>query len=1483
MEFSGCLNDEAMGPAVEGCRGNFDFTIKFERIFFMLVPTTIFITVCIPRILYLIHRPVVVYGGKLIQVTKLVIIAVFGFLQLALLVLSIVRARRLEAFLISTSAITLMSTLCISVLSYLEHSRSPRPPIVLNAYLFLTILLDITQTRTLWLASASPDEITFARMFTTAVVVKVLIIILESQQKTRWLRWDTKEHSPEETSGLYSLGAFAWLNRLFLRGYTKVLTVEDLYPLDQSLASNVLQFKLSSFMDKTPRNRKHGLAKATAKALAIPLLLPIGPRIALGAFQFCQPFLLNSLLSFLQQASGEVSRNHGYGLIGATALIYTGIASSRAIYWYLQERALYTMRGALATAIYRKTIEAKLSAADDSAALTLMSADVERIIRGLLNINELWANTLEVAFASWLLSRQIGAAFVAPLIVVACCVLLSTFVSRLTGPRQKAWMEIIQKRVGLTSNIIGQMKHLKISGLVGPVEESIQQMRDDELRIGARFRMILTWSVIIGYSPLCISPVVTFAFAGRSLDVTTIFTTMSYLLLLANPLATLFQMIPGFNAAFTCLTRIQVFLEKESQVDFRTSTLNQNIGAPTTEGKDKSALPSPILTISEGNFGWEKDKMVLQDINIRIPASRLTVIIGPVASGKSTLCKVILGEAPIAQGKVIITSLLGKVGFCDQTPYLSNATIRENIIGFSAFEEARYQEVIRASMLTSDLAGLPRGDHTKVGSKGITLSGGQKSRVCIARALYIDSSFLVFDDILSGLDADTEEHVFNKVFSPTGLIRQKNATAILCTHSVRHLPSADHIVALGADGRVVEQGTFQELMSNQSGYVHSLGVKENKKESSGHSVSTTEDSDACGTQQPQILTSEMAVPSSKGDQGRILGDATVYRHYFSRVNPWNITAIVALSLGWGFFCNFSIIWLKFWSDDITSVHPSHDTSFYIGLYSLFQASTLLSLFGVCLVVLIATIQVSGSRIHKEALSTVINAPLKFFTTTDTGVVTNLFSQDLTLIDGSLPMALLNTSVVFAECIGVAAVIATSSPYLIITYPFLVATLWGIQKFYLRTSRQIRLLDLEAKSPLYTHFIDTMKGLATFRAFGWSSDGITLNNVLLDTSQRPAYLLAMIQRWLGFTLQLVVAGLALVFVTLATQLRSNTAFTGASLITLMSFGDQLSHLVESYTMLETSIGAVSRLKTFSDKVVSENLEQENVVPPRAWPLKGSIEINGVSASYDNVDLAGNLSEGSDTDRASSANLAIKNMRLTIAPGEKLAICGSSGSGKSSTILLLLKILDPLSSTAQNITIDSIPLHKIDRQILRQRIIAIPQDPVFLPDGTSFQENLDPYATTTESECRAVVETVGLWAFVEDRGGLASGMSSDTLSAGQKQLFSLARAILRARIRARERIIEFGEKGPGAAEGGILLLDEVSSSVDQDTDRAMQKIIREVFKAYTIVMVSHRLEMVMTFDTVAVMEKGEVVETGPPIELVEKEGGRFRELWLVGKKA
>ncbi|KAL2075027.1 hypothetical protein VTL71DRAFT_8807 [Oculimacula yallundae] len=1471
MAFSGCGDDRSFGPAIRGCRSEFDFTIRFENIFFSLIPCSVFAAVSVIRILVLLRQPKIVLW-RLWAIFKLVAAISLGAINLTLLVIS-ARSRFVDNVFVSSIVLSLVSTFCIAALSGLEHTRSPRPSILIQTFLLLIILFDVVRARTFWLSAIGSEEFVFCRLFTASIVGKTVLLLLESKQKTKQVKWDSENHSPEETAGIFGLAAYTWLYTIFWNGYRTVLTLEDLFTLDQRLATQDLQVKLRQHLeDSSNKGKKHGLglAKALSETLSISLILPVLPRMGLIAFRFCQPFLINTLLDYLQKSNRESPANFGYGLIGAAFLIYMGIAVSTSFYWYFHERSLCKCRAALGGAVYVKTTEMKSTSSGDSAAVTLMSTDVERVRLGLLNLHEFWGNSVEVALASWLLQRQLGAAVAAPLIVVLCCVIGGAFANRYTGARQKIWMEKIQKRVGLTANVISNMKHLKISGLAAPVEGLIQAMRVDELKAASRFRAVYVVAITFGFLPIALCPVMTFAVTSRTLDATTIFTSMSYLLLLADPLSYIFQNTPNLLAAFTCLERIQNFLEQEPRQDYRVSESHaENTGGSSfnSERKDRSAV-----SISNGSFGWDAGKMTLEEIDLDIPISQLTLVVGPVGAGKSTLCKALLGEVPVVEGQVMIdtSSISRRIGYCDQVPYLSNTSIKDNIIGFSDFNELRYEEVIHATMLKTDFSMLPQGDETIIGSDGISLSGGQKQRVSMARALYLDSNFYIFDDILSGLDADTEDQVFRHVFGPDGLIRSRNATCLLCTHTIRHLPSADHIVALSTDGRIAEQGTFKDLLSNEQ-YIHSLGITASADRIPLKSASTVTASEITKLEAPQI---ESTKPSTKqlgsghvDEKKRMTGDSSVYKYYLGSLGKTSITAFIVFGLGWGFFYNWGNVWLEFWSRDISSTQPSRSKAFYVGLYALFQMCYVGSVFFVFLICYRTMVLVSGSKLHKAALSTLITAPLAFFTSTDTGLVTNLFSQDMTLIDNELPIAVTNLALDLCNAIGMAAVIATASPWLALSYPILFVILWGIQKFYLRTSRQLRFLDLEAKSPLYTHFLDTIKDVATFRAFGWVPDGIKTNNHLLNTSQRPAYLLAMVQRWLLFTLQILVMLLAVGVVTLATQLRASSGFTGASLVTLMTFGDVLNYIIRWFTQIETSIGAVTRLKNFSENVKPESLEGENTIPTKEWPSRGAIQMNTVSASYAGV--------------GDESNLALKDLSLKIRPGEKVAICGRSGSGKSSTILLLLRLLDPLSSCSQNITIDEVPLHQIDRSILRERIIAIPQDPVFLPDGTSFMSNLDPFHKSTAEECRAVLEIVGLWSVVEQRGGMESGMSVEMLSQGQKQLFSLARAVLRARIRFREFASMVGSVS-GKRLGGVLLLDEVSSNVDRETDRAMQRIIHEEFAGYTIIMVSHRLEMVMDFDTVVVMEKGSVVESGEPKVLVETEGSRFKELWSFGSK-
>ncbi|OAA53807.1 ABC transporter, transmembrane domain, type 1 [Niveomyces insectorum RCEF 264] len=1571
MDFSGCRNDDTFGPTVRGCRGDFDFTIKFEQLFLAIIPPSVFVAVALPRLVYLWRQPAIV-SGALLRTAKLICIAALAGLQLGLLVLSASQPGQFQTLLTAASALALVGSLCMLVLSWLEHARALRPSLLLAGYLFLDVLFDATQARTFWLArsasrpAAAGDpggvvvagyrmdsaETVFCRLFTAAVGFKALLLVLESVQKRAFVRasetGDTKNRSPEEASGLFGLGAFFWLQSLFRSGFRKVLVLDDLFSLDPDLATDRLQARLARYertnddgRNKGNHNfgrRKHGLFKALAKALAVPLLLPVGPRIALVGFQFCQPFLINAALEYLQEPAAEAPRSNGYGLIGATFLIYLGTAVSAGFYWYFQERALFMVRGALAGAVYRKTTEAALNTADDAAAITLMSTDVERIRVGLLLLHEYWANLVQVALASWLLEREIGAAFVAPLAVIVVCVLCLGLLAWLTNARQKAWMATIQKRVGMTSTAVANMKHLKIAGLAAPVETLIQQLRVEELRTGGRFRLIVCLAAAAAFAPNLLSPVFTFAATARDLTVANTFTTLSLVMLVAMPFIGVLQSVPGLIGALACLDRIQAFLERGPRVDFRAPLHAPHEKRPLP-GAEADANQQPTegdrtISVSGGSYGWAADKFNLRGIDLDIASAQLTIVVGPVASGKSTLCKALLGETPAFEGRLRVDLQAAdgrprRIGYCDQTPYLANASIRDNIVGFteasgvSLVDEARYSEAVRATMLLPDLALLPRGDRTKVGSNGITLSGGQKQRVSIARALYADADLYIFDDVLSGLDTDTEEHVFQNVFGPEGLLRaRRHATVVLCTHSVRRLPSADHVVALAADGTILEQGSYQSLLANRN-YVHSLGVKMVAVHD-GASGGSSEQSEARGdlgvrpveadatkrvasvSTIPALRTNEErdenveeegegdgdedgGLTGGAQDKSRQLGDTAVYKHYFKMMGVLPLVLFSVFGLSLGFLFNWGSIWLKFWAEDKAQAQAQrrHTDAFYLGLYALFQSYGLLSLFLYCLVCLLTMVKVSGARLHRTALRTVIRAPLRFFTQTDNGVVTNYFSQDMTLVDGELPNALISFSSGVFVVLCSAAVIATASPYLAITYPFLAAVLYGVQKFYLRTSRQLRLLDLEAKSPLYTHFLDTLRGLATFRAFGWVPAGVARNDRLVDRSQQPAYLLAMVQRWLNFALQVLVALLATVVVTLATQLRSNTAFTGASLILLMNFGDFVAYIMFAYTQLETSIGAISRLKAFSETVRAESDADgaATVVPPPAWPTRGAIQLVNVSASYADVVAAKTTSGDEKPQRV------LDHISLSIQPGEKVAICGRTGSGKSSLILLLLRLLDPLplaepptqpnnDENKTTMLLDGLPLDTIDRVTLRERVIAVPQDAVFFPDGTSFQKNLDPFDGGDAALCRSVLELVELWPFVAQRGGLTAGLFADTLSQGQKQLFNLARAILRRRVRERTRGLGRGSDSNG---GGILLLDEVSSSVDQDTDRAMQKVIRDEFAAYTVVMVSHRLDMVLaTCDTVVVLDQGRVVETGAPRVLAAAEGTRFRALWLLGNQ-
>lgn len=463
--------------------------------------------------------------------------------------------------------------------------------------------------------------------------------------------------------------------------------------------------------------------------------------------------------------------------------------------------------------------------------------------------------------------------------------------------------------------------------------------------------------------------------------------------------------------------------------------------------------------------------------------------------------------------------------------------------------------------------------------------------------------------------------------------------------------------------------------------------------------------------------------------------------------------------------------------------------------------------------------------------------MSFFVNTDTGVTMNRFSQDLQLIDMELPVAALNTFTTFILCIAQMALIGVGSIYAAISFPVVLLALYTVQWFYLRTSRQLRLLDIEAKAPLYSLFEESLRGLATVRAFGWQETLEHKNRALLDRSQRPFYLLFAVQRWLTLVLDLIVAAVAVLLVILVVQLRGtvNAGGVGLALLGVIQFSQNIKLLVTYWTMLETHIGSVARIRSFTETTVSEDQPGETYQPPPEWPATGAIEIKKLTASY------------------GASNLVLKDVSLSIAAGDKIGICGRTGSGKTSLLMALFGLVDLQGGS---ILVDGVDLATVPRHQVRSRISGVPQQP-FLLKG-SVRLNADPMGAAASDEAILhALECAQLSRLVHDQGGLDADIDTLNLSSGQRQLLGLARALLRP--------------------SSILILDEATSSIDARTEEVVQRVIRRKFPGHTIIAVAHRLDTIMDFDKVAVLDAGRLVEFDSPYSLLEMPGSAFSRLY------
>ncbi|KAB5547143.1 canalicular multispecific organic anion transporter 1 [Coniochaeta sp. 2T2.1] len=1434
----GFVADTVFGPSVTPCRREFDFTLLFEEAILVTLPACVFILLGTALVLFLRPAPTRVRHGRLYSL-KLFSTTALAVVQLAVLALQ-VRLTDKTRVSIASAAVSLVATVFIPLVSHVEHLKSVRPSSLLVVFLSLTSLFEATRVRTHWLS----ENVSLAVALSVALGIRLVALYLEAQSKSGLLLARDEKIADEVLAGPISRTVFHWLNGLMTSGYRKLLGHNDFGPVDDRLLSGRLRPRFQNISDRyrggnaglsgqQPVKSGNGLILLTLASLKWTLAGPIIARLAVTAFTFTQPFLVNSALSYLE-AGYDVPPSHGYGLIGAAFLCYVGIAAATGWYWHQAYRIAVMVRGGLSVAIYEKLLRLPEGDKVESHATTLMVGDLQRIMNAFGRVHEIWAGIIETGLATWLLYRQLGPSCFVMLGVAAVSGVGSSQIVKKTGVSQQKWLAATQKRLKRTKQMLDSIKAIKMTSQDSAAYETLDELRKTEIAKSSSFRWIIVFSCFLSYTTLTLSPpLVLGVYVGTSgsdsFSVSKVFTSLVIIALLSSPLVQLFQVLPGLGAAYGCFQRLHEFLLLEEKTDYRAALVSETDGSS-----------DPVLSLRDVSLGWKQDDApILTNLNLDVKKGSKIAIIGSVGTGKTLLLKGLIGEAHKTHGQIALAPST-TVAYCSQNPWLENVSAQQNLTQYgNELKDSEFQRQLAADCMLDDIMQLPTFTSVSIGSGGVTLSGGQRQRLALARALSTKSDILILDDVFSALDRRTRWHVATTLMKRSATTAGR--TVIYTTHDERIARLADEVYRIDESGHLCRVHDLPSVAIDEE--KHSAEVESQDSNEAGDASSA--DEKPTETQaKAQAVQEDVAGQEAKD----MLGDRTVYRTYFTSVGWFHSTIFFIGAMSWAFTFKFSDVWVRWWAE--SSAEGDTRLGYWLGIYA---ALGILALTVLCAWLYhqeFHLIPRSGKKLHSHLANTVLKAQFPVISQIDTGTSLNRFSQDLMFVDMQLPQDLFNTSSEFFTALIQIVLISTASLPALCAIPVLLGLLYVLQHFYLRTSKQLRLHELETKAGMLTKIAEAGSdaGLSTIRAHGWSDINMARFLDKLDRSQEPLYLLYAVQRWLQLVLNLIVAGLVVLVLGASIALkRSHKVSLGAvgvAFLNAVTLGEVMTYFIVAWTGLETSMGAIARIALFQRQTQAE--EHSASTQALTGPGAGAVRFENVWATYDATTTS--TSDSKDT------RWSLRGVTLNINPGERVAICGKTGSGKSTLHLALLRMVNiPVGS----VFIDGNDHANMSFSQLRKGFYVISQDK--LEGFDNLRQELDPSGFFSDERLEAVLRECGVWDMVLNTpGGLQANRGDCKFSAGEEQLLSVARVLLDVERRGGE---------PGGA-GGVVLLDEATSSVDKDTEEKMEILIRTRLGGRTLIAINHRLEAVLDYDKVVVLEGGRLVDVGTPAELVQR---------------
>ncbi|KAK1940462.1 Multidrug resistance-associated protein 1 [Phytophthora citrophthora] len=1241
-----------------------------------------------------------------------------------------------------------------------------------------------------------------------------------------------QEH-PIRTASFLSMVSMAWIQPLISLGAKRALEREDVWAASPEDTCKILRVKFDQELQainssQSPPFGIPRVALALVKTFPRQIAVVFASDLLFIVGSMIMSFLVEAILDHINDRDYAFPVKNGYILVVLLSIVAFVSMMSFNFAWFISSRVGVNMRSLLLDVVYRKSLRLSSESRQKYTSgeiMTLVSVDIDRVFNGMMNGP--WVFLAPVSFAVTVV--LIGFLFdpiaaVAGLVLLIVVLATSFSLAKRIGRARRELLPVTEERLRVTSEALQGIRVAKFYAWNESVANRVERIRREEVKRYRRFHFLqILNSALLFLTPTFLAGVTVgvYVLYHGSFSVIQAFTLIAVINVSRQGVNAFPLGIADLSQSAVACHRIDEFLDSNELATDPSGASNRS--EPLTKGS---------ILVEDAQFCWSAANshletakgFSLEGINLHVASGSLVMVVGTVGSGKSSLLQALLGEMKMTDGRMDIT---GETAYVSQEAWIRNASLRDNIVFEGEFDSERYENVLTASQFALDLDALPSGDRTEIGERGINLSGGQKARVSVARALYRQSAdILLLDDPLSAVDP----HVAHAIFQQCVLGLAKHKTRILVVNSHYELLShADKVVVMQA-GRIACEGDYTHVVARFPELSRGQSTSEIKPPTRRKDVK----SDSPTEVEDKLVEKEDRV------KGRVTG--YIYKTYLDETGFGAFTVVMIVIVGYSVSQGLLVLvnwWQAYWADNMRHPDSNYSASWFGGWYFGFIA--LGAVATVCRSVTVMLMLLRSSKnLHNELFRRVLTAPVTtYFDVTPVGRILNRFSNDLDQMDSLLPQQWQNFVQNISLSVGGFIVCALASYWIGLSYIPVIVALVVTGFYFKRTSREAKRLEGVSRSPVYNLLGETLNGVQTIRAFKMQTTFEAMNAQAVDENASFFFVYWAAGRWLAVRLDTL--SVAVIFVVslylVATKGQLSTLLSGISLVYALMLTSMVQSSVRDVDRTDNAMTSVERVLHFREIPQEEDASDCLSVNKNQWPAHGAIMFDGLQLKY-RPDLP----------------LVLRGVNMTVAGGEKVGICGRTGAGKSSLMIALFRICDFHSG---RVTIDGVDIQKVKLQDLRRSLAIIPQDPVLF--SGPLRDNLDPFGEYSDDELWAVLKQVHLADAVSAWGsGLHFILSEkgDNLSVGQRQLVCIGRALLK--------------------NSKVVVLDEATANVDTTTDALIQNTIRETFSDKTVLIIAHRINTIMHCNKIAVMDAGQVAEFGAPAELLAQPESIFASL-------